>query len=81
MKTQILLKAIKFAGGPSVLAEKLGISKQAVSLWKKPPAARCIDIENATLGKVTRYELRPDIYGKKPSKRRSASVDSGINQA
>lgn len=44
------------------------IVKQAqVSHWytkiKPVPAHHCIPIEEATNGQVTRYDLRPDIFG------------------
>ena len=48
------------------LALKLGIGQSAVSNWIARggvPAARCRDIETVTDGRVTRYDLRPDIFG------------------
>lgn len=59
-------KAIKRAGGLTELAEKLGVTPQVVSNWRsrgRVPAERCIEIETATDGAVTRQELRPDIFG------------------
>jgi len=61
-KDTALLHAIDVAGGPGVVAEKFGISKQAVSLWKRCPVRRAIDLEQLTNGVVTRQRLRPDIY-------------------
>jgi DNA-binding transcriptional regulator YdaS (Cro superfamily) len=55
------------AGGTTALANKLGISKQAVSMWKKIPAERVIAIEAAT--GIPREELRPDLY--RPSRLKS----------
>jgi len=63
-------KAIEVAGGLSALASKLGIKPPSVHEWKargRIPAERVLDIEAAT--GVTRYELRPDIYGAAPPKR------------
>lgn len=54
---------IEVAGGTQKqLAEKLGISEQAVGKWKnkKIPIMRVIEIENS-LG-IPRSHLRPDIY-------------------
>lgn len=46
------------------LAEKLGISQGLVSMWssgtRPVPIERCVEIERATDGQVTRQELRPD---------------------
>ena len=50
------------------LAEKLGISQGLVSMWssgaRPVPIERCVEIERATDGKVTRQELRPDDWHK-----------------
>lgn len=58
-------------GGVSVLAEKIGVVQSAVSNWRTRnsgvPAERCIAIEQATDGAVTRYDLRPDIFGPAPT--------------
>lgn len=54
----------------SALARELGISPQAVDGWRKRkqiPAERVLDIERITELKVTRYMLRPDIYGLEPA--------------
>ena len=43
-----------------------GISVQAVYKWEKSgriPAEYCRAIEEASHGVVTRYELRPDVFG------------------
>ena len=50
----------------SGLARQLGINPQSVQLWvkdKKVPAKRCIKIEELTGGKLTRYQLNPEIFG------------------
>lgn len=66
---QALDKAVSILGGVSSTASLLGVVQGAVSNWKKRkrvPASRCLAIEQATGGAVTRYELRPDVYGAKP---------------
>lgn len=59
------------------LAKRLGVSKQAVSHWRKGryrvPAERCLAIEEATEGKVTRYALRPDVFGSAPEAKTPAA--------
>lgn len=64
-------------GGVSILAEKIGVVQSAVSNWRTRnsgvPAERCIPIEEATNGVVTRYELRPDIFGPAPAKEGEAA--------
>lgn len=65
-----LQKAIKEAGTAKVLAERLGVRQSVVSMWVhrngKVPAKRCIDVERAVGGAVTRYDLRPDVFGPAP---------------
>ena len=52
------------------LAGKLGITQSMVSQWLtgavRITAERAVQIEQATLGEVTRAELRPDVFGETP---------------
>lgn len=65
-------KAINEVGGQSALAAALKLPgknpRMTVQQWKKRgvPAARVLQIERATKGKVTRHELRPDLYPEEP---------------
>lgn len=50
------------------VAELCSLSVQAIYKWEKSgrvPAEYCRIIEKATNGQVTRYELRPDVFGEK----------------
>lgn len=60
---EALLKAIEACTSAAELARRLGVTDQAINQWKVAPAARVIDIETATGKKVTRFQLRPDIFG------------------
>lgn len=59
-----LAKAIASKGTLTALAVSLDLTVQAVSQWTQVPTGRCLDVERAT--GVSRYELRPDIYGSAP---------------
>lgn len=64
-------RAIMICGSQTALAEILGLKSQGtISQWvtkRRPlPARHCLKIEMITGGKVTRYALRPDIFGKPP---------------
>lgn len=59
-----LLTYVKTKGTQRGLAAKLGITPVLINQWaneKRPiPPERCVEIERATDGEVTRPELRPD---------------------
>lgn len=71
-----LLKAIEVMGGVTKLARAIGTGQNTVSNWllegRKVPAERCLPIERATGGLVTKEELRPDIFGHPPNRGRAA---------
>lgn len=67
-------KACELVGGQSKLAVALGITPQAVHqlvVKGHVPAERVLEIERATGGRVTRHELRPDLYPEETQSRRS----------
>lgn len=61
-----LKDAIKILGGQAIFAERLGLKQPTISTWitvyRRAPAKHAIAIEKLTQGKITRYQLRPDIY-------------------
>ena len=42
------------------------LSQQGVSKWLEVPPEHCRAIEEITRGEVTRYDLRPDVFGEAP---------------
>lgn len=64
MKSNPIIRAGDVVGGQSALAHLLGVSPPTVSQWRsgiRPiPAERCVAIEQATNGAVTRKDLRPN---------------------
>lgn len=61
-------KAIELLGGPAAAGRLFGISRVAVHMWQqrgKVPAERVLEVERATEGAVSRYQLRPDVFGKR----------------
>jgi DNA-binding transcriptional regulator YdaS (Cro superfamily) len=66
MKKTPLERAIDEMGSQAALAKALGVKPQHVWNWlnrdDKVPAEQVLPIETATAGKVTRHELRPDLY-------------------
>lgn len=67
---EALQKAVELAGGQSSLARALGVKQQHVWNWlhrdRKPAAEYVLAIESAVEGKVSRYDLRPDVFGPPP---------------
>ena len=62
IRDSALERAITEAGGTAALARTINVTPQAISQWDRVPAERALAVEQATGGKVTRHELRPDIY-------------------
>jgi DNA-binding transcriptional regulator YdaS (Cro superfamily) len=61
-----LLEVIERVGGMRALGRKLGIAHQAISNWRRVPPIRVLEIEKMT--GISRYRLRPDVYGPEPRK-------------
>ena len=59
-----LQEIIEHNGGAKHLAEKMGVSPMAVSLWRSKgvPAQRVIQLCELSDGTVIPHDLRPDIY-------------------
>ncbi|MFS2007946.1 transcriptional regulator [Duganella sp. CT11-25] len=62
-------KAARLAGNRTALANLVGVTPQAVQQWVKrglAPAKRCLRIEAVLDSAVTRFDLRPDLFGAAP---------------
>lgn len=58
-------------GGRHKLADALGITFEAICYWQstgKIPVKRVLQCEQLCGGTVSRYAMRPDIYGLAPAK-------------
>lgn len=62
LKIEAVAKAADCVGGVAKLAARLGISRPAIYQWSRVPAERVLAIETATDGRVSRHDLRPDLY-------------------
>jgi len=66
MQNEPLIRAIQLCGGQSGLARASGYTQAHVWYWlnkaKRVPAEAAPKIEEATGGKVTRAQLRPDLF-------------------
>lgn len=49
------------------LADICGVKPQAIQCWTRIPAEYCRLIERASKGAITRYQMRPDIFGPGPN--------------
>ena len=63
-KNKALIEAITAGGGLQPVSKALKITPQAISQWDRVPAERVLALERIT--GVSRYSLRPDIYGERP---------------
>lgn len=65
-KVEIIKQACAIVGSQAELARRVGVRPQMITNWmdgKRVTAERAVAIEKATGGKVTRQELRPDLFG------------------
>lgn len=72
---EALDRAISAAGTMSGLAAKLGLTFQHIQQWRKVgrvPAEWARRVEAAVDGQVTRYELRPDVFGSSEAEQEAA---------
>ena len=58
-------RAIVLLGGVRSVAEEFGITTQAVHQWRRIPAEHVVKIETLLRGRISRHELRPDIFGER----------------
>lgn len=61
-------------GQLSELARSLGISKSAVSMWKRVPADKAVAVERIT--GIHRHTLRPDVFTDTPDYGTASSANS-----
>jgi len=66
-------RVFEILGGPSAIAKRFAdengkpLRAWAVSKWRRRvPPGRCVPLEEMTGGRVTRYQLRPDVFGLDP---------------
>lgn len=68
-----LERAVEICTSQAELARRIGGNVKQAHVWNwlnsdsgLAPAEHCRAIETATDGEVTRYELRPDVFGPAP---------------
>lgn len=79
----LMEEAIAICGTQQALAQKSGISQTGVS-WllnqaERVSAETAIAIERATDGVVSRYRLRPDLFGSAPMIPASRNLSTGFS--
>ena len=83
--TLALKRAIAEAGGQSALARACGVKQGHVWHWLnkslRAPAEQVLAIEAAAGGAVSRYELRPDIYGRESVPAKAATRQEAVPPA
>jgi DNA-binding transcriptional regulator YdaS (Cro superfamily) len=60
---ETIKQACDIVGGPEELAKLLGCTRQNLHQLKNISRGRAIEIEEATGGKISRRDLRPDLFG------------------
>jgi Mg-chelatase subunit ChlI len=49
------------------IAEICGVPRQSLRFWTRVPSEYCRKLEKACDAAVTRYEMRPDVFGPGPN--------------
>jgi len=66
MKTSPVQKAIDLAGSQTALGQLVGVKQQTVYCWLTKfghiPVKHVLRLEKLFKGRLTRHEMRPDIY-------------------
>lgn len=65
-ETLAIKRAIAIVGSTHKLGKAIGVPQRSVANWSKNVRVRpeaCAAIEQATEGKVSRRDLRPDLFG------------------
>lgn len=69
METALKLWRVRAQRSADDVASHLGVTVAMWSRWengrRKVPAERCLEVERVT--GVSRYDLRPDVYGQRPA--------------
>lgn len=60
--------AIRIAGGAAAVASEIGVTRAAVSNWKECPPKHVLTLERLSQGRVSRHEIRPDVFGPEEAK-------------
>ncbi len=63
-------EAVRREGSLKRVAERLKVSRQAIQQWTSVPVKRVLMLE--AMSGVSRYELRPDVYGPAEDAERAA---------
>ena len=48
------------------IAEICGVPRQSLRFWTRIPSENCRKLEIASCGAVTRYQMRPEVFGPGP---------------
>lgn len=77
MNKTAIQKAVEAAGGQTALAKLIGVSQGLVWQWcdgrLAVRAEHCASIERVVGGEVSRYDLRPDVFGPAPKREGEAA--------
>lgn len=67
---EALQRAVEIVGGQTAMARICNVQQPHVWNWlnksEKAPAEKVLAIEEATKGQISRYALRPDVFGPAP---------------
>ena len=69
---EILRRYLKAQHGRTkALAERIGVTSGSISQWRAVPPHHVLAVEE--FSGLSRYDLRPDIFGPRPAKKQRAA--------
>ncbi|WP_320188887.1 YdaS family helix-turn-helix protein (plasmid) [Agrobacterium rosae] len=69
---EIVKTGAEKVGGVVSLANGLGIKHTSLHNWTRVPAERVLEFERLT--GISRYDVRPDVYGPKPKQEKQVNA-------
>ena len=59
-------RIVEVLGSKAAVARACEVKPQSLQNWRRIPAEYCRTLERACDGRITRYEMRPDVFGTGP---------------
>lgn len=66
MSPSVVDEIASLLGGRSEIARLVGVRPPSVYCWTRVPAEHVLLLEEAVKGRISRHQMRPDVFGLDP---------------